>query len=167
MRNVLALLMLLLASLTTASAQNDHRHLNAQQRALIRATGIAVIAPRYFPADFAITNVSADNDGKWSHYRIIYSGDHDRCFAIEATSGGIGADENPQWKHYAFHAPLGPGTLYAAREDSAGFTDWFGTPADHGYIQFVGEAPEGSHGAHCTPLPIKEQLKIASSLDHG
>jgi hypothetical protein len=77
--------------------------LNLQQQASLKSLGIAIAVPGFVPAGYTVSKVdikpcpaNTPRSGKGScrfgpNYGIVYrNAQQDRCFAIEATGGGVG-----------------------------------------------------------------------------
>jgi hypothetical protein len=93
------------AQVSTQRKRDDlDNTLTPQQRNLLDSAGIKIFVPAYIPSGFQVYDVKTYRGGIASGYSIIYRDNkRDMCFAIRATTGGIGGRIGGK---YAYSYPI-------------------------------------------------------------
>jgi hypothetical protein len=140
-----------------------------------------IAVPAYIPPGFKVADVQIKScpDGISScrfgpSYAIVYQGENNSCFAIEATGGGVGGPV------LEFELPInspvfGKSQLYYGRfdhemrEGNASptiFSDWLGDVANNPNLLFVRFAGSGASQfvQNCNNISPEEAVKVTESL---
>lgn len=140
-----------------------------------------IAVPAYVPPGFKVTDVQIESCGDQGSscrfgpsYAIVYRGENNSCFAIEATGGGVGGPV------LEFELPInsptfGKSQLYYGRFDrgmTTGndsptiFSDWLGDVENNPNLLFVRFAGSGAsqYVQNCNNISPEEAVKVTESL---
>lgn len=154
--------------------QNSDTQLLPIQVRILQATGLKIVAPTYVPAGFRLRDVQAKAERSRvgglnyviSYERYDSKTGRDQCFAIEATSGGIGGLPEGDKSFAVNNAVLGKTTLYLGKygvaQSQTLLADWLG--GERGpFYRFVG-ANVDSNLNRCGNISPQEAVKVTESL---
>ncbi|MGV0024470.1 hypothetical protein [Phormidesmis priestleyi] len=162
-----------------AHAQSSKLNPDAQptsaQLQILKASGLKVAAPSYIPAGFRLDEiqVNARRNSRIGGlgYLMIYrkvdrDSSQDFCFAIEATSGGIGDLPSGEKSFPVNNPTYGKTTLesgkYGAANRSTLLSSWMGS--DRGpFYRFVGSEVNPAL-SRCRNISPPEAIKVTESI---
>lgn len=141
-----------------------------------------IAVPAYIPPGFKVADVQIkscpDNASSCRfgpNYTIVYRGENNSCFAIEATGGGIGGGPNLEFNLPINSPVLGSSRLYYGRAPHEMTTenvspriisDWLGDVANNPNLLFVRFAGSGASQfvQNCNNISPEEAVKVTESL---
>ncbi|WP_413165175.1 hypothetical protein ACL6C3_02885 [Capilliphycus salinus ALCB114379] len=155
--------------------------LTENQIKLLKSLDRKIAVPAYIPEGFRVADVqikSCPDDPSSCRfgpsYAIVYRGENNSCFAIEATGGGIGGPvleyELPINSPVFGNSRLYYGRFYhEMREGNASptiFSDWLGDVANNPSLLFVRFAGSGASQSvqNCNNISPEEAVKVTESL---
>jgi hypothetical protein len=156
---------------------SDAQQLSPQQLAALQSVGLKIALPAYIPEGFSLdkVRVTADRNARFGglDYFVIYRGsdrdsNQDLCFAIEATSGGIGDIPAGEKSFPVNSTVFGQTSLeygsFGSSNPPSFLSGWMG-PESGPFYRFVGAGVD-SDIARCNNISPDEAVRVLESLQY-